>query len=62
MKVDQVLEYFNNDDYVKVMMVTYEFSGYALKKTYTDTWFDLRKEMRTRFVPASYTWGLYNNL
>ncbi|RDX86143.1 hypothetical protein CR513_32564, partial [Mucuna pruriens] len=31
MKLDQVLECFNYDDYVKVRKVTYEFSGYALR-------------------------------
>ncbi|RDY00536.1 hypothetical protein CR513_16276, partial [Mucuna pruriens] len=30
MKIDQVLECFNYDDYVKVRMVTYEFSIYTL--------------------------------
>ncbi|RDX72373.1 hypothetical protein CR513_48158, partial [Mucuna pruriens] len=73
MRVDQVLECFNYDDYVKdfptkVRMVTCEFSGYALvwwnqyirdvrdgRRRYIDVWLDLKREMRTRFVLASYT-------
>ncbi|RDX96089.1 hypothetical protein CR513_21293, partial [Mucuna pruriens] len=52
---------------IKVGMVTYEFSGYALvwwnqyarevrkgRRRHIDTWLDLRKEMRTRFMLASY--------
>ncbi|RDX86175.1 hypothetical protein CR513_32521, partial [Mucuna pruriens] len=75
MKVDQVLKCFNYDDYVKVRMVTYKFSIYTLvwwnqyikevrkdRIRHIDTWLDLRRETRTRFVPASYSRDLYNKL
>ncbi|RDX75166.1 hypothetical protein CR513_44988, partial [Mucuna pruriens] len=71
MKVDQILECFNNDDYDGY----YEFSGYALvwwnqyirevrdgRRRHIYTWLDLRKELRTRFEPASYAWDLYNKM
>ncbi|RDX78753.1 hypothetical protein CR513_40921, partial [Mucuna pruriens] len=53
---------------MKVRMVTYEFNGYALvevresKRRHIDTWLDLRRKMRTRFVPTSYAQDLYNKL
>ncbi|RDX96489.1 hypothetical protein CR513_20844, partial [Mucuna pruriens] len=66
---------FNYDDYVKVRMVTYEFREYALvwlnqyirevrdgRRRHIDTWLDLKREMRTRFVPASYAQDVYNKL
>ncbi|RDX95720.1 hypothetical protein CR513_21721, partial [Mucuna pruriens] len=68
MKVDQVLKCFNYNDYMKVRMVTYKFSKYALVwwnqyiKEHIDTWLDLRREMRTRFVPTSYARDLYSKL
>ncbi|RDY12237.1 hypothetical protein CR513_02997, partial [Mucuna pruriens] len=54
-------------------MVAYEFHGYALewwvqyseevregKRRHIDTWLDLRREMRSKFVPTSNTRDLYN--
>ncbi|RDX96619.1 hypothetical protein CR513_20696, partial [Mucuna pruriens] len=56
-------------------MITYEFTGYALvwwnqfcreiregRKRHVDTWPNLKKEIRTRFVPALYKRDLYNKL
>ncbi|RDY10353.1 hypothetical protein CR513_05143, partial [Mucuna pruriens] len=60
MKVDQVLDYFDYSYYQKVRMVTYKFIGYASveiregRTRHVDTWLDLRREMRSRFVPTSY--------
>ncbi|RDX92594.1 hypothetical protein CR513_25253, partial [Mucuna pruriens] len=70
MKVDQVLSCFDYLDYEKVRMVTYEFTGYALfcrethegRRRHVDTWVDLKKDMRTRFILASYARDLYNKL
>ncbi|RDY11052.1 hypothetical protein CR513_04337, partial [Mucuna pruriens] len=59
MKIDQVLECVNYDDYVKVRMVIYEFSGYAL------VWsnqYSREREMRSRFVLSSYARDLCNRL
>ncbi|RDX81920.1 hypothetical protein CR513_37356, partial [Mucuna pruriens] len=74
-RLNQVLECFNYDDYVKVRMVTYEFSGYGLvwwnqyireirdgRRRHIDTWLDLKREMRTRSMPTSYARDLYNKL
>ncbi|RDX60577.1 hypothetical protein CR513_61269, partial [Mucuna pruriens] len=65
--VDEVLVYVNYDDYVKVWMVTYEFSGYAFmwwnqyirevregRKGHINTWMDLKRELRTRLILYSY--------
>ncbi|RDY03569.1 hypothetical protein CR513_12835, partial [Mucuna pruriens] len=67
MKVDQVLACFDYDDYEKVIMVTYEFTKYALeiregRRRHSDTWTNLRHELRLRFIPASYVRDLYNKL
>ncbi|RDY13391.1 hypothetical protein CR513_01698, partial [Mucuna pruriens] len=60
MKVDQVLACFNYLDYEKVRMVTYEFI--EERKRHADTWADLKRELGSCFVPASYTRNLYNKL
>ncbi|RDY11949.1 hypothetical protein CR513_03318, partial [Mucuna pruriens] len=75
MNMDQVLECFDYDDYEKVRMVTHEFTRYALvwwnqfyrevregKRRHAHTWVDLRRELRSKFVLASYTKDLYNKL
>ncbi|RDX75424.1 hypothetical protein CR513_44686, partial [Mucuna pruriens] len=75
MKVDEVLDCFDYDDYEKVKMVTYEFICYALvwwnqfcmkiregRRKHVDTLLDLMRKIRSRFVPTSYAWNLYNKL
>ncbi|RDX58180.1 hypothetical protein CR513_62521, partial [Mucuna pruriens] len=76
MKVDEVLDCFDYDDYEKVKMVTYEFICYALvwwnqfskeiredQRRHVDTLLDLMRKIRwSRFVPTSYAWNLYNKL
>ncbi|RDX88091.1 hypothetical protein CR513_30345, partial [Mucuna pruriens] len=64
MKVDQVLSGFNYIESKKVRMVTYEFIGEICegRRRHVDTWENLKREMRTRFVPVSYTRGLYNKI
>ncbi|RDY08355.1 hypothetical protein CR513_07445, partial [Mucuna pruriens] len=70
MNVDQVLTYFDYHDYKKVRMVIYEFTTYALlcreikegRRKHKDTWVDLKCELRSRFILASYTSDLYNKL
>ncbi|RDX96603.1 hypothetical protein CR513_20700, partial [Mucuna pruriens] len=56
---------FVYDEITKVRLVTYEFRGYALVwwNQYIreiNTWQDIRTELRTRFVFASYARDLYN--
>ncbi|RDY00626.1 hypothetical protein CR513_16164, partial [Mucuna pruriens] len=59
----------------KVWMVTYEFSGYTMvwwnqyyrevregRRRHIDRWPDLKREMRSRFLPTSYAWDLHNKL
>ncbi|RDX72826.1 hypothetical protein CR513_47643, partial [Mucuna pruriens] len=71
--VESYLEWEMKADQVR--MVTYEFSEYALtwwdqyirevrkgRRRHIDTWLDLRKEIKTRFVLVSYTRNLYNRL
>ncbi|RDY02370.1 hypothetical protein CR513_14181, partial [Mucuna pruriens] len=57
-----------------VRMITYEFTGYALVwwnqlyreinegRRHADTWVDLKRKLRSRFVPALYARDLYNKL
>ncbi|RDY13327.1 hypothetical protein CR513_01771, partial [Mucuna pruriens] len=75
MKVDLVLTCFDYLNYKKVKMITYEFIGYALvwrnqffkeirerRRWHENTWADLKRELRSRFVLASYARDLYNKL
>ncbi|RDX87652.1 hypothetical protein CR513_30853, partial [Mucuna pruriens] len=67
MKVDQVLACFDYDNYEKVRMVTYKFIKNVLAwwnqfcreirevgMRHVGTWDDLKRELRSRFVLASY--------
>ncbi|RDY00587.1 hypothetical protein CR513_16224, partial [Mucuna pruriens] len=71
--VESYLEWEMKVDQVR--MVFYEFNGYALvwwkqysievrkgRRRHIDTWLDLKREMRTRFMPASYARDLYKKL
>ncbi|RDY06467.1 hypothetical protein CR513_09549, partial [Mucuna pruriens] len=70
MKVDQVLACFDYLDIEKVKIVTYEFIGYTLlcreiregRRRHANMWDDLRREIKSRFVLASYIEDLYNKL
>ncbi|RDX88853.1 hypothetical protein CR513_29486, partial [Mucuna pruriens] len=59
MKVDQVLACFDYLDPKKVKMVTYEFTG---RRRHADTSANLKRELRSHFVLASYAKDLYNRL
>ncbi|RDY14486.1 hypothetical protein CR513_00443, partial [Mucuna pruriens] len=56
---DQVLSCFDYLDYEKVRMVTYEFRSYALRdkegrRRHSDTWSDLKRELRLSSIPTLY--------
>ncbi|RDX89633.1 hypothetical protein CR513_28617, partial [Mucuna pruriens] len=59
MKMDQVLDCFDYDDYEKVRSITYNFTN---RRRHADTWPNLKREMRSRFVPTSYAQDLYKKL
>ncbi|RDX89160.1 hypothetical protein CR513_29153, partial [Mucuna pruriens] len=55
----QVLTSFDYLVYEKVWMVAYEFIRYALeikeeRRRHVDTWSDLNRDLRSRFVPTFY--------
>ncbi|RDX90682.1 hypothetical protein CR513_27423, partial [Mucuna pruriens] len=71
--VDQVLECFDYYEITKVGLITYEFGGYSLvwwnqyirevsdgRRRHIDTWQDLRRKLRDRFVPTSYARDMCN--
>ncbi|RDY12097.1 hypothetical protein CR513_03156, partial [Mucuna pruriens] len=74
-KVEQVFRCFDFNNRMKVKLVTLEFSGYALvwwnqvlndvvrrRRPSVDTWTELRRELRERFISSYYTKDLYNKL
>ncbi|RDX73948.1 hypothetical protein CR513_46360, partial [Mucuna pruriens] len=75
MKVEQIFEWFDFNERMKVKLVTLEFSGYAfmwwnqvlcdirrMLWPIVETWAKLKSDLRERFVPSYYDKDLYNKL
>ena len=75
MKVEQVFACYNYDEEKKIKLASLKFQGYALvwwnqvksdvermRRPLINTWQDMKRVLRERFVPSYYGRDLHNKL